>query len=157
MAGYLDTYGVADQRRERIVKYSLITVVSLLLIGAIAFFTLRTRAQEKVVDQFLEDLQKRQYTDAYKLWGCPEHCRLYPQDEFLKDWGPSSKLANPSALKIEHVDFCDDGVVFDLAYPNTDDFGLWVNRTTQYISYFDTPRCPGRHLQIGAFLKSLFS
>lgn len=160
MAGYLDTYGVADQRRERIVKYSLISVVSVALIATIAYFSLRTHGQQRVMDRFLDDLQHQQYMDAYKLWGCPEHCKLYPPDEFLKDWGPSSKAANPSAFKIEHVDYCGDGVVFDLSHPNSDDIGLWVNRTTGYISFYDfydVPRCPGRHLQLGAFLRSLFS
>lgn len=156
MAGYLDTYGVADQRRERIVKVSLISVVSAVLIVTIGYFTLRTHSQEKVMDRFFTDLGHRQYMDAYKLWGCPEQCRLYSMDEFLKDWGPSGKYSNPSDFKVEHVDYCDAGVVFDVVYPN-DEFGLWVNRSTDYVSFFDTPRCPGRHLQIGAFLKRLFS
>ena len=156
MAGYLDTYGVADQRRERIVKTSLISVVSAVIIAAILYFSLRTHSQKRVMDQFFADLQRHDYTGAYKLWGCPEQCRLYPMDKFLEDWGPSGKYSSTSALKIEHVDYCDTGVVFDVVYPN-DEFGLWVNRSTDYVSFFDTPRCPGRHLQIGAFMKRLFS
>jgi hypothetical protein len=159
MAGYLDSYGVADQRRERLVKLSLIIGISAILIVTIGYFTLRTHGEERVVSQFLEDLNRQQYMDAYKLWGCPENCKLYPPDEFLKDWGPDSKTAKSSEFKIQHVDYCGDGVVFDLAFPNMDDIGLWVNRTTNIISFYatDTPRCPGPHLQLGAFFKSLFS
>lgn len=157
MSGYLDSYGVADQRRERIVKFSLMIGLSTILIVTVGYFTFRTHSQERVVSQFLGELEHQQYMEAYKLWGCPENCKYYPLIEFLKDWGPQSKISKPSAFKIEHVDFCDDGVVFDLSYPNADDIGLWVNRTTNFISFNPTPRCPGRHLQIGAFLKSLFS
>jgi hypothetical protein len=159
MAGYLDTYGVADQRRERIVKWSLIIGISTLLLLIIGYYTFRTHTQERVMAQFIDDLQHQQYMEAYKLWGCPQNCRLYPADEFLKDWGPGSKMAKASDFKIQHVDYCGDGVVFDLSYPNTDDIGLWVNRSTNIISFYaeDTPRCPGPHMQLGAFLKSLFS
>ena len=109
------------------------------------------------MSQFLEDLEHQQYQDAYKLWGCPENCKYYPPDKFLEDWGPSSHYAKTSAFKIEHVDYCDEGVVFDLSYPNSgDDIGLWVNRSTNFISFNPTPRCPGRHLQLGAFFHSLF-
>ena len=96
MAGYLDTYGVADERRERIVKWSLIIGISTLLLAVIGYYTFRTHAQERVMAQFLEDLQHQQYMDAYKLWGCPQNCRLYPPDEFLKDSGPDSKMAKAS-------------------------------------------------------------
>jgi hypothetical protein len=159
MAGYLDSYGVADQRRERTVKLSLIIGVSTVLLATIGYFTFRTHSQETVMSEFLADLQHQQFMDAYKLWGCPENCKLYPPAEFLKDWGPDSKTAKASDFKIEHVDYCGDGVVFDLSYPNMDDLGLWVNRATNFISFYaaDTPRCRGPHLQIGAFFKSLFS
>jgi hypothetical protein len=107
MAGYLDSYGVADQRRERVVKLSLIIGFSTILILTVGYFTLRTHTQERVVSQFMEDLQHQQYMDAYKLWGCPENCKLYPPNEFLKDWGPEGKTAQASQFKIEHVDYCE--------------------------------------------------
>jgi hypothetical protein len=154
MAGYLDAYGVADERRERLIKRIVIWGVSAVVVVAVLYFGLRTHSQEQVINKFLENLNHQQYQDAYKQWGCPENCKYYGPDKFLEDWGPSSKYAQSSHGKIEHVDYCDDGVVFDLDLP--DNAGLWVNRTTNFISFYDAPRCPGRHLQIGAFLKSLF-
>jgi len=154
MAGYLDEYGVADQRRERLVRRIVLWGGSALLIAIIGYFTLRTHAQESVVKQFLSDIQHQQYQDAYKLW-CPQNCRLYPPEKFMEDWGPSGEFAKNTNWKIQHVDFCDDGVVFDLNLP--DDTGLWVNRSTNLLSFHDGARCPGKHLQIGAFLRSLFS
>ena len=56
MAGYLDAYGVADQRRERLVKRIFIWSLSAILIATIVYFTLRTHGQERIVSQFLEDL-----------------------------------------------------------------------------------------------------
>jgi hypothetical protein len=158
MAGYLDAYGVADQRRERRIKRIVIWGLSAAVTIAILYFGLRTRSQEQVVSQFLDELGHQKYQDAYKLWGCPENCKYYPPDKFLEDWGQGSRYAKSSSFKIEHVDYCDEGVVFDLSYPNAgDDIGLWVNRSTNIISFNPTPRCPGRHLQLGAFFRSLFS
>jgi hypothetical protein len=158
MAGYLDTYGVADQRREGLIKHIVIWGFSAIIVVAVLYYSLRTHSQERVVSQFMEELQHQQYQDAYKLWGCPENCKYYPPDKFLEDWGPASPYAKSSAFKIEHVDFCDEGVVFDLSYPNAaEDIGLWVNRSTNIISFNPTARCPGRHLQIRSFLRSLFS
>jgi hypothetical protein len=158
MAGYLDSYGVVDQRRERLIKQIVIWSLSIIVVAAVSYFSLRTHTQERVVKQFMEDLEHQQYQEAYKLWGCPENCKYYEAEKFLEDWGPSSQYAKTSAFKIEHVDYCDEGVVFDLSYPNTsEDIGLWVNRSTNIISFNPTARCPGRHLQLGAFFRSLFS
>jgi hypothetical protein len=158
MAGYLDSYGVVDQRRERLVKKIVISTVSVVVVATVLYYSLRTHGQERVMSQFLEELDHRQYQDAYKMWGCPENCKYYPPDKFLEDWGPSSQYSNASAFKIEHIDYCDEGVVFDLSYPKTsEDVGLWVNRSTNFISFNPSPRCPGRHLQLRAFFKSLFS
>jgi len=158
MAGYLDAYGVADQRRERVVRLTVIWGLSILLVVTVLYFSLRTHTQERIMSQFLNELEHQQYQEAYKMWGCPQNCKYYPPEKFLEDWGPASPYAKTSAFKIEHIDFCDEGVVFDLSYPKTsEDIGLWVNRSTNFITFNPAPRCPGRHLQIGAFLRSLFS
>jgi len=158
MAGYLDSYGVADQRRERLTKHIVVWGLSAIVVAAILYFSLRTHSQERVMSQFLQDLEHQRWQDAYKLWGCPENCKYYPPDKFLEDWGPTSQYAKASSFKIEHVDYCDEGVVFDLSYPHSaENIGLWVNRSTNFISYNPSPRCPGRHMQLGAFFRSLFS
>ena len=60
-------------------------------------------------------------------------------------------------MKVEHVDFCDTGVVFNISYPKQEDFGLWVDRSTNVIGFSPWARCPGRHLHLGEFFKTLFS
>ena len=160
--GFLDAYESRAERqfrRAQIIKRAITIVLVAGAAATIAYFSLRTRSQEQVVQQFLTDLESQKYQEAYKLWGCtPESpCKYYSPDKFAEDWGPSSQHSNPSAIKIEHVDYCSDGVVFDLAYPNSEDIGLWVQRSNNVISFAPWSRCPGRHLQLGAFLKSLFS
>ena len=126
------------------------------IVAATAYFSLRTRSQERVLAQFLQLLQQKQYQDAYKMWG---ESKGYPPESFLEDWGPSSKYSNASALKVANVDYCGDVVVFDVAYPGQEDVGLQVARSNGIIGF--TPedwlgRCPGRHLQLGAFLNRVF-
>ncbi|HZU24902.1 MAG TPA: hypothetical protein VFA04_05240 [Bryobacteraceae bacterium] len=160
--GFLDAYEQQAERQYRRAQLLKRAISVLLIAGgaaAIGYFSLRTRSQERVLQQFLADLEAQKYQEAYRLWGCTQEtpCKYYPPEKFAEDWGPNSLHANPSAIKIEHVDFCSDGVVFDLAYPNSEDIGLWVERSNNVISFAPWPRCPGRHLQLGAFLKSLFS
>jgi hypothetical protein len=162
MAGFLDAYEDQAERQHRrswLLKRVIIGVLLVAVIGGTSYYTLRTRVQEQVVKQFLDDLQHQRYQEAYALWGCTPDapCRYYPPDKFTEDWGPSSHFSNASAFTVEHVDFCGDGVVFDLGYPNSDDLGLWVQRSTNVISFAPWPRCPGRHLQLRQFFKSLFN
>lgn len=162
MSGFLHAYeGQAERqhRRMQIVKRVVLWGLLAAIVGSIAFFSLRTHAQEQIVKQFLDDLRSRQYQEAYRLWGCTPDtpCKYYPPEEFTRDWGPSSRYANAAVLKVEHVDFCNDGVVFDVTYPNTENIGLWVQRSNNTISFAPWPRCPGRHLQLGEFFRSLFS
>jgi hypothetical protein len=162
MGGFLGTYGdqaEKEYRRSALLKRAIAGVLVVAIAGATAYYTLRTHGEEQVVKQFLEYLQQHRYQDAYALWGCTQDtpCKYYSPDKFTEDWGPSSRYANAAAFKVDHVDFCDDGVVFDLAYPNSDDLGLWVQRSTNVISFAPWPRCPGRHLHLREFLKSLFN
>lgn len=160
MPGILDeNYGVAEERRNRLIKRIVIWGLVVIVAATVGYFSLRTWSQQRVMSHFLDDLKQQKYQAAYALWGCTQDtpCKYYPPEKFTQDWGPSSPYANPSELKIEHVDFCNDGVVFDLSYPKSDDLGLWVNRSTNAISFAPWPRCPGRHLQLGQFFHSLFS
>jgi hypothetical protein len=162
MASYLDAYAAAGEqsaRRGLIIKRIVVSVLIAAAVATVAYYSLRTRSQERMVQQFFEDLQRKDYQTAYKLWGCtPETpCKDYTADKFNEDWGPSSAYANASALKVEHVDFCDTGVVFNVTYPRQDTIGLWVDRSTNVIGFAPWVRCPGRHLQLGEFFKTLFS
>ncbi len=155
MAGYLDAYGAGDERRERLVKRIAIWGLAVVIAGAVLFFTFRNYSQERVVNQFFALLQRQDYQDAYKMWGCTQDtpCKYYPPEKFNEDWGPGSPFAK-GPTKITDVDACGTGVVFHLEIPNAEDVGLWVQRDTNLISFAPWPRCPGPHLQVWKFLKS---
>src|SRR5216684_5000677 len=160
MPGILDeNYGVADARKERRKKIVIVAGLVAVVLAAVVYFTVRTWPQERVMKEFLATLDRKEFQQAYRMWGCtPESpCRYYEPDRFTEDWGPSSKYSQGSVAKIENIDFCGDGVVFQLSYPNAEPVSLWVERSTSVISFAPWPRCPGRHLEFGRFFKSLFS
>jgi hypothetical protein len=90
-----ENYGVADTRREKRRKRVVIAGLLVLMVAAVAYFSLRTRGQERIVAQFLQTLREQKYQDAYQMWG---YSKGYPPESFLEDWGPASKYSNASAL-----------------------------------------------------------
>jgi hypothetical protein len=158
MAGYLDAYGVADARRERLLKRIAIWGLAVVVAATIGFFTFHNWREERVMDHFVSLLKDKNYQEAYKLWGCtPETpCQYYPPEKFTEDWGPAGKYKDAAAMKVEDVDACNAGVVFNIAYPGDENFGLWVERSTKVLSYAPWTRCPGPHLQIVEQLKRRF-
>jgi hypothetical protein len=160
MPGILDdSYGVEDARKERRTKRIVVGGLLAIALGAVAYFTFRTWPQERVMKEFLARLDRKEFQQAYRMWGCtPETpCRYYDPDRFNEDWGPSTAYSHGSAGKIDNVDFCDAGVVFQVSFPNADPISLYVERSSNIISFAPWPRCPGRHWEFGRFFKSLFS
>ena len=91
MAGYLDQYGAGEERREKIIKSLVISLVALVVLGGIAFFVFHNYRQEHQVKRFFELLQAHDYQGAYALWVHNESDRRgYPFPSFLQDWGPES-------------------------------------------------------------------
>jgi len=158
MATYMDGYGVAEARRERLVKRIVIWGLLLAIVGTFLYFYFRTWPQERVINRFLAALGKQDYQGAYRIWGCTEEkpCRYYTADNFIEDWGPSSPHSNGAAAKVDVVDYCDSEVVFDISFPKTTPVALSVERETNKISFSAWERCPGRHLQLGQFFHNLF-
>src|SRR5688572_10915121 len=113
MSGYLDGYGVADARRGKLIKRLLLSVVTVLIAGAVLYFQFRDYSEDRQVKAFLEHLRNKDYQSAYALWGCSEAtpCPQYVLEEFLKDWGPDSPFANASAAEITGKKSCEGGVI----------------------------------------------
>src|SRR5439155_763121 len=68
MAGYLDQYGAGEERREKIIKTLVISLVTLAVLGGIGFFVFHNYRQERQVKRFFELLQARDYQSGYTLW-----------------------------------------------------------------------------------------
>lgn len=164
MPGYLDTYGVGEERRGRKIKQLMTRVVLpvlvVALLGTCAFLYFRTWRQEQTVKRFFATLENKDFQGAYKMW-CPTEssCKYNPFEMFEADWGPATPYAHGSADKIDNVDYCGDTVVFNVSSPNAEARVLVVDRGTGTIGYApsDWDRCPGPHWQFRRFFKSLFS
>jgi hypothetical protein len=111
MAGFLEEYGVADQRRAKVIRTLVISAL-ILVFGSIAlYFALRTWPAKRRVNAFLEDLRRRDYQAAYRDWGCVNGCPDYPYAKFVEDWGPKSEFADAGGAAIKRTRYCQSGGV----------------------------------------------
>ena len=162
MGGYLEAYGAGEERRVRrvrLLKITLIVVVCASILGAVLYAVFKNHAEERQVKTFIEALRKSDYQTAYRMWGCNEShpCRDYSFDKFMEDWGPKSAHASVGSARIGLSQSCGAGVLLRVDYQGAEPVPLWVERNGQVISYAPWPECPGRHLHIGAWLRSLFN
>jgi hypothetical protein len=163
MASYLEAYGAAEEHRANrihLIKNASIIVGSVLVVGLIAYGVFKNHSEEQQLKSFVSLLQAHDYQAAYRLWGCSDThpCPDYPFDKFLEDWGPKSAHANQSSAKIGLSQSCGSGVIIRLEYQGSQEpVSLEVERGTKIISFAPWAECPGRHLHIGAWLRSLFN
>jgi hypothetical protein len=153
----MEGYGEADAKRGRIIKRLILWGLAILIVGGSGYFYFRTWNEKKVMDQFMARIQQKDLEGAYRMWCTAEKpCPYYPLDKFQADFGAGNAYSNVSSAKIEHVDYCQDGVVFNITYPNAEPLGLWVERSTGIISYAPWPRCPSKRLTFGPLMERLF-
>ena len=163
MSSYLEAYGAAEQHRARVMglmKKCSVALAGVLIGGLILFAIFRNHAEERQAKNFIGLLAAHNYSVAYAMWGCDEThpCPQYTFSKFLEDWGPKSEHAgNPAAASIGLSQSCGSGVVIRLDYKGSEPVPLWIERDTGTISFAPWPECPGRHLHLGAWLKSLFT
>jgi len=149
MPGYLEGYGAGEERRERILKRSLLAVLAVLVAGVGLYFTFRNYRELKQAKLFLHLLRGKDYQTAYRLWGCAEPgaqaCQDYPFDRFVEDWGPQSAHANVAAAEIKKVRGCPTGVIVTVQFgPEQEEF-LWVERKDRFIGFAPWPVCNPRY------------
>ena len=162
MDSYLEAYGASEENRAKrlaLLKRVVISVVLLLMTAMVTYAVFRNYPEEHQVNSFLSDLRNKDYTAAYRMWGCTEAtpCRDYSFARFNEDWGPSSQHANAAAARLGTSQSCGSGVILRLDYPGAEPMNLWVERNNHVIGFAPWPECPGRHLHIGAFFRSLFN
>ena len=162
MASYLEAYGASEElraRRIRLIKISSVVLACALMAGVTLYALLKNRGEEQQAKLFVHLLNDHNYSEAYKLWGCTaaNPCPDYPIGKFLDDWGPHSTHADESSAEIGMSQSCGSGVVIRLDYPGSEEpVPLWVERVSKTISFAPWPECPGRHLHLGAWLRSVF-
>jgi hypothetical protein len=144
MAGYLDQYGAGEERREKIVKTVVISLVSLAALGGALFFVFHNYREEHQVKQFFDRLSAHEYKAAYALFGCTDEkpCRDYPLDRFMEDWGPNSGRNNTSNFRISRSRSCGSGVILTVDFGRNQEEKLWVERKDMAIGFSPFPGCP---------------
>jgi hypothetical protein len=143
MAGYLDQYGAGDERRIKIIKTLVISLVTLAIVGGVAFFIFHNYRQERQVKRFFESLQARDYQGAYELWVSNESDRRgYPFMSFLQDWGPESAHRDVTGFRISRSRSCGNGVILTVDFANSQQEKLWVQRENLVIGFSPLPGCP---------------
>jgi len=119
------------------------------IVGTSAFFYFRNWSEERAIDHFVTLLKQQKYQDAYQLWQISGYRQVLSTREIRRRLGrPPAYTRMQAPCRSRIVDSCEAGVVFEMAYPGADEFGLWVERKTKIISFYPWPRCAGRHLQI---------
>jgi hypothetical protein len=143
MAGYLDQYGAGEERREKIIKIGLLSLVTLLVLGGILLFVFHNYAQERQVRIFFERLQAHDYQGAYQLWvRTPEDRHDYPFQSFLRDWGPQGEQPNVDNFRIARSRSCGSGVILTVDFGKNQEEKLWVQRNDLTIGFSPLPGCP---------------
>ena|SRR5437762_8673038 len=162
MSSYLEEYGAGEQqraKRARLIQRGSIAVLSILIVAGVLYAVFRNYPEEQRVKSLVEALRKQDYQAAYRMFGCTETnpCRDYTFEKFMDDWGPRSAHANAASAHIGMTQSCGSGVILRVDYSAAEPVPLWVERSTHVVSFAPDPECRGRHLHIGAFLRSLFN
>jgi hypothetical protein len=156
MAGYLDAYGVDDARREKAVKWIVISIVAIAIVTGIAYLVLQHWGEKQRAKEFLELLRKQDYRAAYQMFGCSDSnpCRDYPFESFMEDWGSQSVA---SQLRLGDTEECGTGVLINLVTPKEVEATLLVETETGRISYAPWPECPERRFRLMKWLRMRFA
>lgn len=145
MPGYLEGYGVGEERRERIVKRILLAAIVVTVLSGSLYLFFRNYFEVQRAKLFFDLLRKQDYQAAYHLW-CTEDrpCPDYPMEKFLEDWGPKSPHADLSKLQIVRTRGCSTGVILEVSFGNDVEEFLWVARKDKAMGYAPWPVCNPR-------------
>jgi hypothetical protein len=148
VAEFLDGYGHADAKRERIVKRIMISVVVAAILGGAGWFFFRDFPEQQQVRRFFSLLEKQDYDGAYRLWGCDpaNPCRDYTKEKFLEDWGPKGVYMRKGGLEIAQKRSCENGIIQYVVYGEDEEdiVHLYVQRSDLAISFAPWPVCNPR-------------
>ena len=144
MAGYLDQYGAGDERRIKIIKTLVISLVTLVVLGGVAVFRfpqLSAGASGEPLPGAAagEGLPGRPTNFG---WHGEKDRPGYPFQSFLQDWGPGSAHADVSGSKISKSRSCGNGVILTVDFAKGKQEKLWVQREDLVIGFSPLPGCP---------------
>jgi hypothetical protein len=155
MSAYLQSYGAGEEERNRRIKWLVLGLIGVVIVGIAAYFYFQDFTEERLTTQFLKDLNAQQFEDAYHVWGCSDAkpCRDYSYQKFLEDWGPDKGKGD---WKIKGVDGCPTGVIVAVAATGTERTSLWVERDGGSLSFSPWDECQGKKWRFKQFFRRLF-
>jgi hypothetical protein len=141
MAGFLDEYGAGDERRARIIKIVVVSVIAAAMLYGLLYFFFRNYRQEQQAKRFFELLEAHNYTAAYDMWVSSDSERSgYPMAAFLQDWGP--KAMDIHSFTIMDAESCGNSVIVDADLGPAGDKKLWINRQSLELGFGPYEQCP---------------
>ena len=153
MAGYLDQYGVGVDRRNRILKWSILGTIAVVILAALSWYLLKNHHQEAIVKKFIREVKTGDYDAAYRAWGCTLQtpCPGYSMGNLMEDWGGATKDPRKSSIPdsvifgITDSESCNNGVLLTVQVTQTRVEKLWVDKNSDGISFAPYPICPGKN------------
>jgi hypothetical protein len=168
MAGYLDQYGAGDEKRERLILWTVVVIVGVAIVAGLGWYLFKNHHQEGVIRNFLADVRRGDLTAAYRDWGCgaDKPCAGYDYQKFLGDWGQNSSATggppDPGVLALTDSESCNSGVLLTVEVNRARTEKLWVDKKSDAISYAPYPICPHKspfaimiHRTVGKLRKPL--
>lgn len=154
MGSYLQTYGVDEERRGRIVKRIVAAVLASLVIALIAYLIFHNWPERQKVKRFLADVNAHNYQAAYEEWGCSDKtpCPNYDFRRFSEDW------ASPNvhgAWSVESSDSCKTFLTVNVQAPGSELESLAVQRSDNSLGFAPAPECQERKWRWGQFFNRL--
>jgi hypothetical protein len=148
MAGYLEEYGVADERRSRVVRRIVISA-GVAAIGVVLYLALPLLSMLVPplspgwwhVRSFMSDLRRHDYQAAYREWGCGRPCQDYSFQDFMADWGAQGRFSGAVAGSIKKVRPCGAGTIVVIDWPG-DNQTLWYQPADGSLTFWPWGGCP---------------
>ncbi len=143
MAGFLDDYGVEEERRSRFIRRLVLVAVTVAAVSLGIYLTLRTWPAKSRVRDFLADLAHKDYKAAYGAWDCAKPCKDYTFDKFLSDWGPKTEFgASAADTSIKRARVCSSGdILVTIVSPKGTEMPLMYNSRERAIGFAPWPIC----------------
>ncbi len=142
MSQYLENCGHGQERRGKIIKWTVLGTLAVVVLGTVSYFGFRNYSKRQALSHFFELLEKKDYRAAHALWGCTEQnpCRDYSFERFMQDWGPNSPAAHPAAAKLISKATCGPffhptGILRIYEFSPNYSASLWVNADTETIGF----------------------
>jgi hypothetical protein len=140
---YLQTYGVDEERRGRIIKRFVLAGVIAVIVIIAGYFFFHNRPERQRAQEFLAKVNARDYKGAYNDWGCTEKtpCPNYDIGRFMQDWAPKN-VTGP--WTVASTDSCDTFLTVNVQAPGSELQSLAVQRADHSIGFAPAPECQER-------------